>query len=70
MDRIVKSWYHSTDELLDMLRNIIDYGHHRRQSIIEALQILTGDYFDEDEDWGIPPDEIVVTKGQQEERDG
>lgn len=50
-DRRININYHSTDELLDMLRQEVEMQHTRGE-IVRALEELTGQEYDDDRlDW-------------------
>lgn len=51
MDKRININYHSTDELLDMLRQEVEMQHTRGE-IVRALEELTGQEYDDDRlDW-------------------
>lgn len=48
MDRRINITYHSTDELMDMLREAVECLQPTREEIIRALEALTGEMYDDD----------------------
>lgn len=51
MDGKINICYHSTDELMDMLREAVECLHPTREEIVRALTALTGEEY-EDDGWG------------------